>query len=132
MTLPHTLQTLLLHGMIFEYLAPSDSLQSFQPGGVVLPASATVYGQLVQCPILAAQSSGVQPRQQQQQQQDRCRPPAHALHVDPLYPGHLKLLSEPFQIFTFDFANPPERGRVQQIQASQRTALHCTALHCTV
>ena len=38
------------------------------------------------------------------------------LHVDTLYPGDIKLLSNPFQVFTFDFSDPPMEDRQQLLQ----------------
>ena len=40
----------------------------------------------------------------------------HAAHVDPLYPEHLRVLCEPFEVFTFDFASPPEQAAAQHLQ----------------
>lgn len=40
----------------------------------------------------------------------------HAAHVDPLYPEHLRVLCEPFEVFTFDFASPPEQDAAQRLQ----------------
>lgn len=60
-------------------------------------------------------------QQQQQQQQHKTHHSTaqmHALHVDGLYPDHIKLLSEPFEVFRFDFARPPEENQGQQLQAS--------------
>ena len=131
-----------------------------QPGGVVIPTTAVVYGQLVQCPILAAQSH--QPQQQHFAQQSMSRntsgqagsdsscnsnpasaargdvsqkqgPDAalprtqmHAMHVGPLYPDHMKLLSEPFQVFQFDFEQPPEGDRSQKIQVGDYSSIPFT------
>lgn len=40
----------------------------------------------------------------------------YAAHVDPLYPEHLRLLCDPFEVFTFDFASPPEQDAAQHLQ----------------
>ena len=40
----------------------------------------------------------------------------HACHVDQLWPDHLQLLSEPFEVFRFDFAQPPDGDGTQQIE----------------
>lgn len=41
------------------------------------------------------------------------------LHVNNLYPNDLSLLSEPFQVFDFDFQEPlPDTGRERLLQAS--------------
>ncbi len=42
----------------------------------------------------------------------------HAMHVGPLYPDHLKLLSEPFEVFRFDFGQPPEESRSEKLQVT--------------
>ena len=121
-----------------------------QPDGVVIPATAVVYGQLVQSPVLAAQAC--QPWQQSlsepskpqhgvatdvaeaaddakleassaaaSQKQDAAftnvRTQMHALHVGPLYPDHLELLSEPFQVFKFNFGQPPQGHHLRHLQA---------------
>lgn len=46
----------------------------------------------------------------------------HAAHVDPLYPEHVRVLCEPFEVFRFDFAKPPERDGAQHLQVF--TLLH--------
>ncbi len=40
----------------------------------------------------------------------------HAMHVGPLYPDHLELLSEPFEVFKFDFGQPPEGSQSKKLQ----------------
>ena len=40
----------------------------------------------------------------------------HAMHVGPLYPDHLELLSEPFEVFKFDFGQPPEVSQSKKLQ----------------
>lgn len=40
----------------------------------------------------------------------------HAVHVDPLYPDHLRVLCEPFEVFRFDFASPPGQDGAQHLQ----------------
>ena len=116
-----------------------------------------MYGQLVESPVLAAQSlhvsaassqspsaqqasaaaaaaahngAGKDSRQQQQhkhqatqqmgqeQHTEHRQPHLQALHVDGLYPDHIKLLSEPFEVFAFDFACPPKGDQHRPLQAS--------------
>ena len=48
----------------------------------------------------------------------------HAMHVEPLYPDHLDLLSEPFEVFRFDFGQPPEGSQSQKLQVT----VYCTVL----
>lgn len=115
-------------------------LSLLQPGGVVIPATAVVYGQLVECPILAAQTSHPPAIIQQsipQKASDQAlkestaaeaadhrkdaasmadKAQMHAMHVGRLYPHHLRLLSEPFVVFRFDFGQPPEGDGSQQLQ----------------
>ena len=120
---------------------------SLQPGGAVIPATAVVYGQLVESPILAAQSPdlNVQPSAPQTLSPLLAKLPLplpgssrdksvsghgvgagrasvggqlHAAHVDPLYPDHLRPLCELFEVFSFDFAKPPRQNHTQQLQAS--------------
>lgn len=130
-----------------------------QPGGVVIPATAVVYGQLVQSPVLAAQAC--QPRQQSVSEpgkpQDRdaadvaeakekARPEAanqkqdamvanvgvqmHVLHVGPLYPNHLELLSEPFEVFKFDFGQPPKGHHSHHLQVRSSLGTVCLYAGC--
>ena len=40
----------------------------------------------------------------------------HAAHVDPLYPDHLRVLCQPFEVFRFDFASPPGQDGAQHLQ----------------
>lgn len=116
-----------------------------------------MYGQLVESPVLAAQSLHVpsassqspstqqasaaaasaahngavkDSRQQQhrkhqatqqtgqEQHTEHRQPQLQALHVDGLYPDHIKLLSEPFEVFAFDFACPPKGNQHRLLQAS--------------
>ncbi|KAL3150295.1 Protein arginine N-methyltransferase 7 [Trebouxia sp. C0010 RCD-2024] len=114
-----------------------------KPDGIVIPATAVVYGQLVECPVLAAQShpSGwpssthvkTKPMRGQSESSTmhsssfrQTSGPAtvqmHAAHVDPLYPEHVRVLCEPFEVFRFDFAKPPERDGAQHLQV-QATAV---------
>ena len=45
--------------------------------------------------------------------------PLKAMHLDALHPEHLQPLTEPFELFSFDFAHPPEPcGRVAHVQVS--------------
>lgn len=127
-----------------------------QPGGVVIPATAGVYGQLVQSPMLASQCCHLQqplltePFKAQNREAEHVAEAAdesalqaalesaiqqrnaasgmnglqmHAMHVGPLYPDHLELLSEPFEVFRFDFGQPPEGSQSQKLQVT----LHCPA-----
>ena len=113
-----------------------------QPGGVVIPATALVYGQLVECPILAAQSQDLSYQQSSHAPMSKslanqavpsssdkatlqhagatAGSSAHAqmraAHVDPLYPNHLKVLCKPFEVFRFDFANPPAQDGAELLQ----------------
>ncbi len=47
----------------------------------------------------------------------------HAMHVGPLYPDHLELLSEPFEVFRFGFGQPPEGSQSQKLQVTVYNAL---------
>ena len=40
----------------------------------------------------------------------------HAVHVDPLYPDHLRILCEPFEVFRFDFGSAPGQDGAQHLQ----------------
>ncbi len=42
----------------------------------------------------------------------------HAMHVGPLYPDHLELLSEPFEVFRFNFGQPLEESRSEELQVT--------------
>ena len=122
-----------------------------QPGGVVIPATAVVYGQLVLSPMLASQCCHLQhplftetfkahnrqaehvaeasdeatleaaPESASQQQNTISAMNGlqmHPMHVGPLYPDHLELLSEPFEVFSFDFGQPPEESRSEELQVT--------------
>ncbi len=47
----------------------------------------------------------------------------HAMHVEPLYPDHLELLSEPFEVFRFDFGQPPEGNQSKKLQVTDYIAV---------
>ena len=122
-----------------------------------------VYGQLVQSPVLAAQTC--QPWQQSvselgkpqgsdaadvaeaadearvkaspevaNQKQDaklaNVSAQMHALHVGPLHPHHLELLSEPFEVCNFDFAQPPEGHRSHHLQVRSSLGTVCLYAGC--
>ncbi|KAK9812700.1 hypothetical protein WJX72_002285 [[Myrmecia] bisecta] len=68
-------------------------------GGVVIPAGAIVQGQVVESELLWGCRDPTS-----------AQPAARALHVDPLFPAHLKPLSSPFELFRFDFRDVPDPG----------------------
>ena len=47
----------------------------------------------------------------------------HAMHVGPLYPDHLEFLSEPFEVFRFDFGQPSEGSQSQKLQVTDDIAV---------
>ena len=121
-----------------------------QPDGIVIPATAVVYGQLVECPVLAAQGDpsgspfstpvGSKPTPGQlesssiddaslQQTSGSSNAQMHAAHVDPLYPEHLRVLCEPFEVFRLDFANPPEQDEAQHLQVHSPLCMNALPDH---
>ena len=47
----------------------------------------------------------------------------HAMHVGPLYPDHLELISEPFEVFRFDLGQPPEGSQSRKLQVTVYNAV---------
>lgn len=50
-----------------------------------------------------------------------------AAHVDPLYPGHLRVLCDPFEVFRLDFAKPPEQNGAQHLQVWSLSIYGCNS-----
>ena len=53
--------------------------------------------------------------------QEQFQGSVHSCHVGGLYPDHLQLLSEPFEVFDFDFGQPPDKDRSLQVEVSTQT-----------